>query len=87
MYKNINVLSLLLALTIYFQGIAQETIKEQGYFKYDYIQKLLDKAAKEIRYYPYQSLWNLMAVEIWHKIYIDSDNLKKPNLNINRFMK
>lgn len=48
-----------------------QRIREQGYFRVDYIEQLItDFYAGRLRDYDYR-LWNLLMFEFWHQLYID----------------
>lgn len=77
-------------ITKWFEGELKEIALEilsklhkEEYFKYTYIQKLL-KNPRRFRHN--QQLWNLLNFEIWHKIYIDGNNLSKPKLSIDKLL-
>ena len=46
---------------------------ERGYFQKKAIQQLLDEHVSHIRAWPYQ-LWNLLMLELWHRMFIDGDS-------------
>lgn len=64
--------------------LTQERINRRGFFNYSYIEKILSKKPAENLYYHYQTLWNIMAFELWHQMYIDADakSLRKPKMKI-----
>jgi asparagine synthase (glutamine-hydrolysing) len=63
--------------------LSEENIRKRGYFKYDYIRQILNhKITPKLRWH-YFFIMRLLAVEIWHRIYIDQDDLFRPKLDIN----
>lgn len=44
---------------------------ERGYFKKDFIQKMLDEHCSAKWNWQYQ-IWNLMMLELWHRMFIDN---------------
>ncbi|MFO8015579.1 MAG: asparagine synthase (glutamine-hydrolyzing) [Candidatus Woesearchaeota archaeon] len=67
--------------------LAPGRIKERGYFNYRYIEKILSRKPSPNLYYHYQTLWNMMAFEIWHQMYIDADrkSILKPKKLLNDY--
>ena len=63
--------------------LSEENIRKRGYFNYDYIHRILNhKITPKLRWH-YYFIMGLIAVEIWHRIYIDQDDLFRPKLDIN----
>jgi len=56
--------------------IDNDIFYRRGYFKQEYIQKLLTKVNNPSKVED-QQLWDLIALEIWHRIYIDKLPLNK----------
>jgi len=54
------------------------------YFDIKAIRDIAEKYEKSKFYYGRQ-IWALLSFALWHKMYIERDNLKKPNLKINSF--
>jgi asparagine synthase (glutamine-hydrolysing) len=46
---------------------------QRGYFQRKAVQQLLDEHVANIRAWPYQ-LWNLLMLELWHRMFIDGDS-------------
>lgn len=67
------------------QMLPDGNIIKEGYFDYDYIHRILKHPPDKRLSRHYRLIWTLLSFEIWHKIYIDNDNLYKPNLSINNF--
>ena len=62
--------------------LSEEHVRRRGYFKYDYIHRIIDhKITPKLRWH-YHYIIKLMAIELWHRIYIDQDDLYKPKLQI-----
>ena len=59
--------------------LSEENIKKQGYFNYDYVRKVLSKDNPD-----YNQPLALMYFQLWHKIFIESDDVYKPKLLLNR---
>jgi len=62
---------------------SRSSIEDRGYFKYDYIKRILDRYNKSRLYYGRQ-LWNLLNFEIWCKVFLDQENISKPVLDIKK---
>lgn len=60
---------------------------DEKYIKKEFINKALKQKITESDARNYNLLWNLVAFEIWHKIYIEPADFKKPDLGINNFLK
>ena len=56
------------------------------YFDIKAINSIAEKYEKSKFYYGRQ-IWSLLSFALWHKMYIERDNIRKPNLNINSFLK
>ena len=56
--------------------LSKERVREQGFFRYDYIRKVLDNYESSKLYYARQ-LWSLLNFELWHKIYIENAKIGK----------
>ena len=59
------------------QVLSQSNIENGKCLKYDYIKKAIENHSKSKLYYSRQ-LWNLLIFEMWHKTFIESDNVTKP---------
>ena len=57
-----------------------DKLHKQDYFRYNYIQDLLKNPQK---FRNNHKLWNLLNFDIWHKIYIENDDMKNPKLDLN----
>ena len=63
--------------------LSEENIRRRGYFNYEYIRRILKhKITPKLRWH-YYFIIGLLGVELWHRIYIDQDDLFRPNLDIN----
>ena len=63
--------------------LSEEIVRKRGYFKYDYIRRILNhKITPKLRWH-YYFIMKLLAVEIWHRIYIDPDDRFRPKQDIN----
>lgn len=64
------------------QLLSEDEVKKRGYFKYDYMRKIIQHFQKSRLYYSRQ-LWNLLIFDIWHRIFIESSNLStKPKIKL-----
>ena len=54
------------------------------YFDKKAVEKIYNNYDKSKFYYGRQ-IWSLLSFALWHKIYIENDNMKNPNLDINKF--
>lgn len=59
------------------QLLDKKIIEEQGFFNYNYIEKIF-RNFKSSRLFYARQLFSLMTFQIWHKIYIE-DNISSPN--------
>jgi len=55
----------------------EEDIRRQGYFNYDFVKKVLSKKNPD-----YNQPLALFYFAVWHKIFIESDNVYKPRLSL-----
>lgn len=64
--------------------LTKDAVDKRGLFRYGYVQKVLDRKPTPNLYYQYQALWNMMVMEIWQQMYIDSDidEIRKPRMKI-----
>lgn len=60
------------------QIITEETIKKQGYFNYDQIDKIF-KHFKRSPLYSARQQWSLLNFQLWHKLFIETDDFKNKN--------
>lgn len=67
------------------QILDSDSIKKRGYFNYEYIRRMFEKFDKSKLYYSRQ-IWSLVALELWHRIYVEQDELYKPNLSIDNLL-
>ncbi len=67
------------------QALSKENIKSSGVFNQRYIEKVFKNYKKSQLFYARQ-LWGLFTFQIWHKMFIEDFNPKKPNLNIDRLL-
>jgi asparagine synthase (glutamine-hydrolysing) len=51
---------------------------KSGYIRPDYVKRILDAPPEEKRLPQYNMVWNLLALEIWHRIFIDSESFEQP---------
>jgi len=63
------------------QKLPEGNLVKKGYFKKNYIEKVLNEIPNPKLTPHYDVIWNLLAFEIWYEIYIDADNIYKPKLN------
>ena len=63
------------------QLLSEENIRKQGYFNYDFVKKVLSKKNPN-----YNQPLALVYFELWHKIFIESDNIYKPRLELNKII-
>ncbi|MBI2654856.1 asparagine synthase (glutamine-hydrolyzing) [Candidatus Woesearchaeota archaeon] len=57
------------------------------YISRTFIEKVLKEKVSEKNTQNYNLLWNLVAFEIWHKIYINPSKFQKPDLSMSSFLK
>ncbi|MFC1754029.1 asparagine synthase (glutamine-hydrolyzing) [Thermoproteota archaeon] len=63
--------------------LSKQRIKKRGYFNHRYIENVLNKKPSPNLYYQYQTLWNIMAFEIWYQMYIE-ENSKRNSKTISK---
>jgi asparagine synthase (glutamine-hydrolysing) len=56
--------------------LSKDIIDKYKFFNYNYIEKIFKNYNKGTLFYGRQ-LWTLLTFQIWHKIYIERENLKK----------
>ncbi len=62
--------------------LSRDTIKRRGYFRQEYIDRVFRRFENSSLYYSRQ-IWNLIILEIWHKIFIDVEHSKgSPRIDI-----
>ena len=62
------------------QILSEETIRKRGYFKSEYIRRMIRRFQRSKLYFSRQ-IWSLLTFELWHRIFMDSDNLYNPSLS------
>jgi len=67
------------------QIFSEKNVKKRGYFKYSHISHIIENFQKSKLFYSRQ-LWNLLTFELWHRIFIDNTNLKKPKLSLDQIV-
>ncbi|MBW3016860.1 asparagine synthase (glutamine-hydrolyzing) [Candidatus Woesearchaeota archaeon] len=60
---------------VFEEMLSEKAIKSQGYFDYGYIEKIFRNYSHSKLFYARQ-LWNIMSFQLWHKIYIERENVK-----------
>lgn len=61
--------------------LSEENIRRQGYFNYDYVRKVLNKNNSD-----HNQALSLMYFQLWHKIFIESDDVYKPKLLLDKII-
>ncbi len=61
--------------------LSEKNIREQGYFDHDYVRKVLSKNNLD-----YNQPLALMYFQLWHRIFIENDNLNRPKLKLNQLV-
>jgi len=51
---------------------------ERGYFRHEVVEQLLDEHIHGVRSWHFQ-LWNLLMLELWHRMFIDARPLSHPS--------
>lgn len=67
------------------QLLPDGVIVKNGYFNRDYIVNVLREKPNPRLWPHYNVIWDLYAYEMWYRIFIESDDLAHPNLNINKY--
>lgn len=65
------------------QKLPEGNLVKEGYFKKEYIDRILNELPNPRLRLHYDVIWNLLTFEIWHEIYINGD-VKNPKLDINK---
>ncbi|MCK4526060.1 asparagine synthase (glutamine-hydrolyzing) [candidate division WOR-3 bacterium] len=65
------------------QKLSESNLVKDGYFKQDYINKVLNEIPNPRLNMHYNVMWNLLTFEIWYGIFINGD-VRNPELNINK---
>lgn len=58
---------------------------KSGYINSNYISRVLDSAPDPKKMREYNFIWNVLALEIWLKIYVERGDLKNPKLELGEF--
>lgn len=71
-----------------FRDFASEILPKSScvkkYFNMGFIMKILQSKPSERLASHYNLIWDLVCLEVWHKIYMENDNLFNPQLDIDR---
>jgi len=67
------------------QILDSSVIKKRGYLKHPPIERMFRKFKDSKLYYSRQ-IWSLMALEFWHRIYMDTDELYRPDLSLDNLI-
>jgi len=54
--------------------LSESTVVKRGYFRYEYIKSILDRHNSQREDWSWQ-IWSLLNFEIWHRIFIDGENI------------
>ncbi|MEA2036313.1 MAG: asparagine synthase (glutamine-hydrolyzing) [Nanoarchaeota archaeon] len=65
--------------------LSEKSMKKRGMFNYRYIEKMFNNYNKSKIYYSRQ-LWTLLNFEIWARIYLDKNNIKKSNIKFDNIL-
>ncbi|MBL7206894.1 MAG: asparagine synthase (glutamine-hydrolyzing), partial [Candidatus Aenigmarchaeota archaeon] len=65
------------------QMFSEINVSKRGYFNHRTVQKILRNHNESQPYYKRQA-WSLFTFELWNRMFMDSENINKPNLNILR---
>ena len=67
------------------QKLPEGNLVKEGYFKREYIDKVLNAIPNPRLNLHYDVIWKLLMVEIWYEIFINGD-VRKPMLDINKMI-
>jgi asparagine synthase (glutamine-hydrolysing) len=56
-------------------------MRARGYFRAEYVERLLREHVAGTRNWHYQ-LWNLLMLELWHRMFIDSRPTAAPDVRL-----
>lgn len=59
------------------QMFSEKNVKKRGYFNYKHIRHIIENLDKSKLYYSRQ-LWNLLTFEVWYRVFMENEKLKKP---------
>ena len=65
------------------QKLPEGNLVNEGYFKQDYINKVLNAIPNQRLNLHYNVIWNLLTFETWYEIFINGD-VRKPKLDMNK---
>ena len=65
------------------QKLPEGNLIKEGYFKKEYIDRILNELPNPRLRLHYDVIWNLLTFEIWYEIYINGD-VRNPKLDINK---
>lgn len=63
--------------------LSKSTVCKNKYFNYNSVKKIIENYDKSSLYYGRQ-LWGIISFDIWHKIYIENDDMKDPELDLHK---
>jgi len=61
--------------------LSEENVKRQGYFNYDFVKKVLSQNNPN-----YNQPLALVYFQLWHRIFIEGDNVYKPELSLHKII-
>ncbi len=60
--------------------LSESNVVKRGFFNYNYIKKILGNYEKSRLFYGRQ-LWSILNFEMWHRIFIENDEMYRPDFN------
>jgi asparagine synthase (glutamine-hydrolysing) len=62
------------------EAFASSSLCENKLLKKEYLRKILNEYSKSKLYYGRQ-LWAILSLDVWHKLYIENDDMRTPKLD------
>jgi len=57
--------------------LSDEVLRKRGYFRIDFVRKLFEDFHRS-QLYRSRQVWSLLTLELWHRTYLDRDDLRGP---------
>jgi asparagine synthase (glutamine-hydrolysing) len=61
--------------------LSESVVKRRGYFKYPAIRRILERYFQS-KLIVGRQLWTLLTLEIWYRVYIESEKVRMPSHNM-----
>lgn len=65
--------------------LTPERVRARGLFRPEWVERVLSHPWDPKRERAYTHLWNMMALEIWHQLYFEQDDVRRPRVELEAF--